>query len=173
MVLGSGIRDPGSGKNLFRIPDPGVKMAQDPGSPIPDPDPQHCFLTFFRFLGWVLPPWIRIHRPTRYKSNPDPKTILYCWFFFYSRRRRNWRICAEYRRWEASLLSLITAFRQSSRLGATPHGSNNRWRHPPLIRHRGRHSPGHWRHLAISIVAGAASWAHLHGRLLRPTLVPG
>jgi hypothetical protein len=23
MVLGSGIRDPGSGKNLFRIPDPG------------------------------------------------------------------------------------------------------------------------------------------------------
>ncbi len=25
MVLGSGIRDPGSGKNLFRIPDPGVK----------------------------------------------------------------------------------------------------------------------------------------------------
>jgi hypothetical protein len=29
---GSGIRDPGSGKNLFRIPDPGVKKA-----PIPDP----------------------------------------------------------------------------------------------------------------------------------------
>jgi hypothetical protein len=27
--------DPGSGKNLFRIPDPGVKKAQDP-------DPQHC-----------------------------------------------------------------------------------------------------------------------------------
>jgi hypothetical protein len=25
MALGSGIRDPGSGKNLFRIPDPGVK----------------------------------------------------------------------------------------------------------------------------------------------------
>jgi hypothetical protein len=35
MVLGSGIRirDPGSGKNPFRIPDPGVKKA---------PDPQHC-----------------------------------------------------------------------------------------------------------------------------------
>jgi hypothetical protein len=31
---GFGIRDPGSGKNLFRIPDPGVKKA-------PDPDPQH------------------------------------------------------------------------------------------------------------------------------------
>jgi hypothetical protein len=27
-----GIRDPGSGKNLFRIPDPGVKKAPDPGN---------------------------------------------------------------------------------------------------------------------------------------------
>jgi hypothetical protein len=32
MVLGSGIRDPASGKNLFRISDPGVKK-----HPIPDP----------------------------------------------------------------------------------------------------------------------------------------
>jgi hypothetical protein len=32
MGLGSGIRDPGSGKNLFRIPDPGVKKAPDLGS---------------------------------------------------------------------------------------------------------------------------------------------
>jgi hypothetical protein len=32
MGLGSGIRDPGSGKNLFRIPDPEVKKAPDPGS---------------------------------------------------------------------------------------------------------------------------------------------
>ncbi len=32
MGLGSGIRDLGSGKNLFRIPDPGVKKAPDPGS---------------------------------------------------------------------------------------------------------------------------------------------
>jgi hypothetical protein len=32
MGLGSGIRDSGSGKNLFRIPDPGVKKAPDPGS---------------------------------------------------------------------------------------------------------------------------------------------
>jgi hypothetical protein len=32
MDLGSGIRDPGSGKNLFRIPDPGVQKAPDPGS---------------------------------------------------------------------------------------------------------------------------------------------
>ena len=29
---GFGIRDPGSGKNLFLIPDPGVKKAPDPGS---------------------------------------------------------------------------------------------------------------------------------------------
>jgi hypothetical protein len=34
MGLGSGIRDPGSGKNLFRIPDPGVKKHWIP-------DPQH------------------------------------------------------------------------------------------------------------------------------------
>jgi hypothetical protein len=33
---GFGIRDPGSGKNLFRIPDPGSKRHR-----IPDPDPQH------------------------------------------------------------------------------------------------------------------------------------
>jgi hypothetical protein len=26
------VRDPGSGKNLFRIPDPWVKKAPDPGS---------------------------------------------------------------------------------------------------------------------------------------------
>jgi hypothetical protein len=32
MGLGSGIRDPGSGKNLFRNPDPGVKKAPDTGS---------------------------------------------------------------------------------------------------------------------------------------------
>jgi hypothetical protein len=33
---GSGIRDPGSGKNLFRIPDPGSRgqKAPDPGSRI-------------------------------------------------------------------------------------------------------------------------------------------
>ncbi len=36
MVLGSGMRDPGSGKNLFRIPDPGSRgqKAPDPGSRI-------------------------------------------------------------------------------------------------------------------------------------------
>jgi hypothetical protein len=35
MGLGYGIRNPGSGKNLFRIPDPGVKNAPDPGSGSP------------------------------------------------------------------------------------------------------------------------------------------
>jgi hypothetical protein len=32
MGLGSGIRDPGYEKKTFRIPDPGVKKAPDPGS---------------------------------------------------------------------------------------------------------------------------------------------
>jgi hypothetical protein len=50
LKYGFGIRDPRSGKNLFRIPDPGVKKTPDPGSrsatlvigtdedPAPDPD---------------------------------------------------------------------------------------------------------------------------------------
>ncbi len=33
--------DPGYGKNKFRIPDPWVKKAPDPG--ISDRDPQHCY----------------------------------------------------------------------------------------------------------------------------------
>jgi hypothetical protein len=41
---GSGIRDPGSGKNLFRIPDPGVKKAPDPGSAT-------LFSSYFGWLG--------------------------------------------------------------------------------------------------------------------------
>jgi hypothetical protein len=45
MGLGSGIRDPRSGKNLFRIPGYKRHWIPDPGSKrhwIPDPDPQHC-----------------------------------------------------------------------------------------------------------------------------------
>jgi hypothetical protein len=34
--------DPGSGKNLFWIPDPGSRGQKGTGSWIPDPDPQHC-----------------------------------------------------------------------------------------------------------------------------------
>jgi hypothetical protein len=41
MSLGSGIRDPGSVINIFRIPDPGVKKA-----PIPDPGSGSATLHF-------------------------------------------------------------------------------------------------------------------------------
>ncbi len=51
MGLGSGIRDPGSGKNLFRIPDPGVQKAPDPGSWIPDPGSGSATLVNPNFLG--------------------------------------------------------------------------------------------------------------------------
>jgi hypothetical protein len=37
------IRELGSGKNLSRIPDPGVKEAKSKKQRIPDLDPQHCF----------------------------------------------------------------------------------------------------------------------------------
>jgi hypothetical protein len=43
-----GIRDPGSGKNLFRIPDPTVKKA-------PDPDPQHFWPANISPVGFW--PW--------------------------------------------------------------------------------------------------------------------
>ncbi len=39
--------DPGSGKNLLRIPDPGVKKA-------PDPDPQHWVNYFYSLARRVL-----------------------------------------------------------------------------------------------------------------------
>jgi hypothetical protein len=45
--------DPGSGKNLFRIPDPGVKKAPDPGSG------SATLLTRIR-IRIDLTPWIRI-----------------------------------------------------------------------------------------------------------------
>jgi hypothetical protein len=47
MVLGSGIRNPGSGKTYSgsRIPDQGSKSHR-----IPDPDPQHCFKQWSRDL---------------------------------------------------------------------------------------------------------------------------
>jgi len=53
---GSGIRDPGSGKNLFRIriPDPGVKK-----HPIPDPGSGSATLGsgFKIFIYWELNPY--------------------------------------------------------------------------------------------------------------------
>jgi hypothetical protein len=47
---GSGIRDPGSVKNLFRILDPGSRIqgSKSTRSRIPDPDPQHCMEGTFR-----------------------------------------------------------------------------------------------------------------------------
>jgi hypothetical protein len=50
MGLGSGIRDPGSGKNLFRIPDPGFKKAPDPGSGSATLD----FISFLNYLSFLL-----------------------------------------------------------------------------------------------------------------------
>jgi hypothetical protein len=77
MGLGSGIRDPGSGKNLFRIPDPGVKKAPipDPGSATliigSDGDPGCLFRipdpNFFHPGSEFFPPRIRNF------SIPDPR----------------------------------------------------------------------------------------------------
>jgi hypothetical protein len=49
MGLGSRIRDPGSGKNLFRILDPGVKKAPDPGS---GSATLSQIFGFLKFIGW-------------------------------------------------------------------------------------------------------------------------
>jgi hypothetical protein len=68
MVLGSRIRDPRSGirdpeKNLFRIPDPGVKKAPvpDPGSGSPTLPPG-----VFRMIYLI---WIRIQSLLKQDSN--------------------------------------------------------------------------------------------------------
>ncbi len=53
MGLGPGIRDPGSGKNLFRIPDPGVKKAPDPGS---GSATLVCIVLFYRSV-WSPDSW--------------------------------------------------------------------------------------------------------------------
>jgi hypothetical protein len=52
MDLGSGIRDPGSGKNLFRIPDPGVKKAPDPISQMPDPGSVSATVVSSQSFSW-------------------------------------------------------------------------------------------------------------------------
>ncbi len=77
MALGSGIRDPGSRKNLFRIPE-----SKSTRSRIPDPDPQHCpvlknmkILGFFYFCGSFLPSWIQI-RIRNLNADPDPATQI-------------------------------------------------------------------------------------------------
>jgi hypothetical protein len=84
MHLGSGIRDPGSGKNLFRIPDPGVKKAPDPGSRIRNTGHRNkklilsCQRTFLQkkiikykcnLCTWI-PSWIQ---QLKINADPDPK----------------------------------------------------------------------------------------------------
>jgi hypothetical protein len=46
-IFTTGIRNPGSGKNLSRIPDPEVKKAPDPGSRFRIPDPGSGSATLF------------------------------------------------------------------------------------------------------------------------------
>jgi hypothetical protein len=68
-IYGFGIRDPGSGKTLFRIPDPGVNKA---------PDPQHWkIINVIRFLGFLNSQSvlrIRIRRISMFLGllDPDP-----------------------------------------------------------------------------------------------------
>jgi hypothetical protein len=78
MVLGSGIRDPGSGKNLFRIPDPGVKK-----HPIPDPGSGSATLPVGTILGmcgtYLTTIFLNIHRTVRYDRYPG--TVLIAFHF--------------------------------------------------------------------------------------------
>jgi hypothetical protein len=74
--------DPGSGKNLFRIPDPGVKK-----HPIPDPGSGSATLVVGHFLppGSVCQIRIRIHWPylipIQYGSGSET-LILTTWFSY-------------------------------------------------------------------------------------------
>ncbi len=52
----SGIRDPGSGKNLFRIPESGVKKALDPGSGSATLVINCYMLKFFLFSSRIFSP---------------------------------------------------------------------------------------------------------------------
>ncbi len=70
MDLGSGIRDPGSGKILFRIPDPGVKKA-----PIPDPDSQHWVVRICG-SGPKCHGSTSIADPWHFGVDPDPRLWL-------------------------------------------------------------------------------------------------
>ncbi len=49
--------DPGSGKNLFWIPDPGSRGQKGTGSRIPDPDPQHGSPRYTRTEGNLIKIW--------------------------------------------------------------------------------------------------------------------
>ncbi len=90
MGLGSGIRDSGSGKKLFRIPDPGSRGQKGTGSRIPDPDPQHClqdwdpsyfskvqrnFRTKFTILTYLMFSTLG-HNDVRYRVGSGAKLII-------------------------------------------------------------------------------------------------
>jgi hypothetical protein len=67
MGLGSGIRDPGSGINLFQIPDhgPGAKKAPDPGFRIRIRNTASnirkiCCFTVDGFSSWFQPPTVNV-----------------------------------------------------------------------------------------------------------------
>jgi hypothetical protein len=57
MGLGFGIRDQGSGKNLFQIPDPVVKKAPDPGS-----GSATLRIAINKLLEWVFSRVLASHR---------------------------------------------------------------------------------------------------------------
>jgi hypothetical protein len=68
---GFGIRDPGSGKNLFLIPDPGVKKAPDPGSRI------RIRNTAVQYTDASIPDW---HLPQLIAT--EMRVGIICWQYF-------------------------------------------------------------------------------------------
>jgi hypothetical protein len=82
---GSRIRDPGSGKNLFRILEPGVKKAPDPGSgsatlTLGYPYRLSCF-TYGYLPGrwWRLRPAVERSRPAVLDRRAVSRGARLCW----------------------------------------------------------------------------------------------
>ncbi len=104
MVLGSRIRDPGSGKNLFWIPDPRSRgqKAPDPGSWIQDLYPQHwmlvdqivrCSILNLRCSKFLL----QIFRPCLNKLSQGKivNNVISILFQYISPFKLNGRVCDE------------------------------------------------------------------------------
>ncbi len=70
MDLRSGIRDPGSGKNLFRIPDPRLKKARDPRSRIRIRNTALCSCIRIRIQNTDSEPCVKSS-----VADPDPLVI--------------------------------------------------------------------------------------------------
>jgi hypothetical protein len=66
---GCGIRDQGSGKNLSRIPNPGVKKAFDPGSGIRD---RYDTIKEFKRVGTAL----KVQYNTYVNGNRAPVQVI-------------------------------------------------------------------------------------------------